>query len=350
MKYLDENLKCKKPLKFNNGKFRILTFSDHHGIKNYDRRIVRDMDAIIEGVRPDLVLWIGDIAWGDAVENEASLRHYLDGVTSPCERRKIPWAFVFGNHDSEKNMTNEKQFGIYSGYEYCVSKRGPEDVAGVGNFVLPVYGTDGSEIVLNVWGLDSHNSMRDYIGEFNLNKDPWFFNLPDPMYPYSGYDSIRFNQIMWYWNSSEELNRYVGKKIPGLMFFHIPIPEFIVLYRNTAQTHYKGTRRESVGCGPIDSGLFNALVERGEVNTVVCGHDHINDFEGEFCNIRLAMDAGIGYDGYCDEDLRGGRVIDYDENDLSHPVTYMVRSADYVKDYPGKEIREEYKITSEEKL
>ena len=339
MTRLEENLYIKKPLRFRDGKFRILTFSDLHGIRNYDTRLIRDLDAIIENVKPDLVMLLGDVGWRTAVADAQVFAEYLSDVVAPMERRKIPWCHVFGNHDDERGLTNEMQEPVYESFEYCVSKCGPDEAAGTANYVLPVRSENSDEIIFNVWGLDSHDGMGDYIREFSLKTDPWFFKLPDPLYPFCGYDSIRFNQIMWYWNSSEELNACAGKKIPGIMAFHIPLPEFIVLYKNTAQTYYKGTRRESVGCGPFNSGLFNALVERGEVKAVICGHDHINDFEGDYCNIRLAMDGGISYDCYCDDDLRGGRVIEVKEESPDIIETYMVRSADYVEDYPGTCVR-----------
>lgn len=339
MTRLEYNLFTKRALKFKDGKFRILIFSDMHMIKNYDTRMIRDMDAIIDGVNPDIVLLNGDQVWRDGAGSVEDIRNCLAGAVSPMEKRGIPWAHVFGNHDDESGVSNEEQQGIYEEFKYCLSKRGPEDVAGTGNYVLPVYSSDGSKIAYNIWGLDSHDSMNDYIREFGLRTDPWFFKLPDPLFPFSGYDSLRFNQIMWYWNSSEELNAHNGGKIPGMMFFHIPIPEFVTLYRNSAQTFYEGNRRESVGNGPFNPGLFNALVERGEVRTVVCGHDHINDFEGEFCNIRLAMDGGIAYDGYCDTDMRGGRVIDITEQNPYDAITYMVRALEYVENYPGEEKR-----------
>ncbi len=336
---LEENLYTRKPLRFKDGKFRILIFSDTHGIKNYDTRITRDIDAIIDGTSPSIVLFNGDQVWGDGAENADSLRAFLKAITGPAEKRGIPWAHVFGNHDDEKGYINEEQQKVYEEFEFCLTKRGPAEAAGTGNYVLPVLSEKSDKIVYNIWGLDSHDSFNDYKKEFGLKEDPWFFRMPDPLFPSGGYDSIRFSQLMWYWNTSEELDKYNGGRIPGMMFFHIPIPEFITLYRNTAQTHYEGLMRESCGNGPIDSGLFNCLVERGEVKTVVCGHDHINDFEGEYCNIRLAMDGGISYDGYCDDDIRGGRIIDVSETSPFDVFTYMVRASEYVPDYPGTEKR-----------
>ena len=166
-----------------------------------------------------------------------------------------------------------------------------------------------------------------------MPRDSSLAKLPDPLHVSSGYDAVRFDQIMWYWNESKKIEAENGCKVPGCMVLHIAFPEYCLPYKNVAETAYKGTRRESIGSGPVNTGLFAALVQRGDVKTVVCGHDHINDCEGTYLGVKLTYDAGIGYDGYCHGDLRGGRVIDITENDPWNVDTYMVRSADYVKNY-----------------
>ena len=91
-----------RQLKFRDGKFRILCFSDSHGIKDFDTRVVRDIEAITEGTKPDLVLFLGDNVWRDGAENEDTLRAFMTAVTKPLTDRGIPWAHVFGNHDMER--------------------------------------------------------------------------------------------------------------------------------------------------------------------------------------------------------------------------------------------------------
>ena len=74
------------------------------------------------------------------------------------------------------------------------------------------------------------------------------------------------------------------------------------------------------------------------MKTVISGHDHINDWQAEYLGVTLAYDAGLSYDNYCDDDLRGGRVVEIDESDPWHVKTYMVRASDYVADYPGEKM------------
>ena len=315
----------KPELRFKNGKFTVLIMSDIHGIYSFNRQILDDISLLIDREKPSLVLINGDMVWRDASDSEEHFRHFVTQVAQIFESRSLPWAYAFGNHDDEKGFDRFEQEKIYEEFPHCLNSSGPIEVDGAANYVLGVKKEKSEEIAYNIWVLDSHNSLRDYVTEFNLNPDMWFYKFDDPLYPCGGYDTIRFSQIMWYWQQSVKMEKEKGRKTAGLMAFHIPLPQFITVYRSAAQCRFKGIRREAVGCGPFDSGLFNALVERGEVKTVVCGHDHINDFEGELCGIRLAMDGGISYDGYCDSDIKGARLIEINEDDPFNVSTRMVR-------------------------
>ena len=44
----------------------------------------------------------------------------------------------------------------------------------------------------------------------------------------------------------------------------------------------------------------------------------------------MTYGGGMAYDCYCDDDMRGGRVIDLDENMPGKFVTYNVRLRDIV--------------------
>ena len=120
-------------LQFKNGKFRIFTLSDTHVDANGDRRITRDIDAIVEAIRPDLVLYLGDQVWQSGAENADTLREALHMQTDPVESRGIPWAHVFGNHDRERGFPNAEQEKIYEEFPHCLSQAGPDEIDGTGN-------------------------------------------------------------------------------------------------------------------------------------------------------------------------------------------------------------------------
>lgn len=341
MSYLKENLHTARELRFKDGKFKIFCISDLHGVVDFDTRILRDLEALLEKVKPDLLMVLGDLVWNDAMESPENMLKFLRPVFDVVEKKNIPWAHVFGNHDNDcVGYTDFSQQAVYESFALDLAKRGPEEIHGMANYVLPIRSEFGDDIVYNVWALDSHDSLGNLIKEFNLGDphDKWTRQCTYPSCLHDWgceYDTLNFDQLMWYYNSSLELEQYAGHKIPGVMTMHIPIPEYSILYKNTAETYYEGTRREAVGCSPINSGLLNAMLNRGDIKTVVSGHDHINDYTGSYLGIKLCYDAGLNYDGYCDDDLRGGRVLEIEEADPWNIKTYMVYSKDCVEDYPG---------------
>ena len=119
-----------------------------------------------------------------------------------------------------------------------------------------------------------------------------------------------FNQVMWYYRESVRREKELGKKLPGILFMHVPLPEFNLLWRNPEQTGFIGHKRESLGASELNSGLFMACLERGDVKGVFCGHEHLCDFQGEYLGITMAYDSAVGYDMSAHDDLRGGRIID----------------------------------------
>ncbi|MBO4407087.1 MAG: metallophosphoesterase [Clostridia bacterium] len=338
LEHLPEALENRRKLRFRNGRFRILTFSDLHGVVNFDRRLTRDIGAILDKAKPDLVLLLGDIVWQDAAESPETLRAFLSEVVREMESRGILWAHAFGNHDAERGYPVGEQQKVYEEFPLCLSKAGPEKVQGTGNYILPLYGEKDERIRYAIWVMDSHRGVGGFLEECGLPADTKAM-MPDPLYVSQGYDAVRFRQIAWYWVLSEELEAREGEKVPGMLAMHMPCAEYVIPYKNVAETRYKGLRREHIGSGPVNSGLYSALAERGDVKTIVVGHDHINDYEGDYLGIKMTYDAGINYDCYCDDDMRGGRIVDVYEQDPWHVDTFMIRAADCVRDYPGKEMR-----------
>ena len=134
------------------------------------------------------------------------------------------------------------------------------------------------------------------------------------------------DQVMWYYNTSCAMERDNGAAIPAVMFMHIPLPEHYLCGENPEQTNLVGCKRESVGCSELNTGLFSACLERGDVRGIFCGHDHLCTYQAEYCGITLAYASSIGYDMSTHDELRGGRVIDLYEGGGMH--THYVRLLD----------------------
>ncbi|MBE6732277.1 MAG: hypothetical protein E7564_11375 [Ruminococcaceae bacterium] len=335
---LKDALYTKKPLKFGeNGKFKILMISDIHGGKGYAADLtVRDIDAIVETEKPDLVIMGGDIAGPGYihVETEEDLRNLLDGVASPMEKRNIPWAHVYGNHDDNFGLENAVQQKIYETYPNCVSKAGPKDIDGVGNYFLPIYDNKGEKILFGVWGLDSHRGTERYGEYFGTAEKYQYFHAGANT---SGsYDGAHFDQVMWYYNTSKEIEKYNGAKVPSLMYMHIPTPEHALVTTHKNRTNFSGYHLEDVACNIVNFGLFGACLQRNDVKAIFCGHEHENNFCGTYCGIKLGYDGHMSYHACHNDEVRGGRVFEIDANNPAEINTYLVKSKDAVKKLENK--------------
>ncbi len=308
----------KIPLRFRkDGGFRILMMSDAHQKPGPDVRTPLAMGLLIDRTKPDLVVLGGDNVCG--CETEDQFREQLERIASPMEERGIPWAHVYGNHDQTDRLSKRWQQAVYEEYRYCVSRTGPEELPGTGNYFLPVVDESG-EPVFGIWGIDSQQDWRTQTVPLEYKGDLyWDVMMPMPIASYADYDFIRFEQVMWYWNTSVTLEKQCGHKIPSLMVFHIPLYEFNAILRNAGRTQYKGEYNERLSNSEINSGIFAAIFQRGDVKAVFAGHDHINTFDGIYCGIHMGFDGSIGYQAYGTrendpghdrERLRGGRLFD----------------------------------------
>jgi hypothetical protein len=99
-----------------NGSFKIVQFSDTHMVTGVgsckdaidadgqslpeseaDPLTVKFMEAILDVEKPDLVVLTGDQLHHDILDSQTTLFK----VVAPIIKRSIPWAAIFGNHDSE---------------------------------------------------------------------------------------------------------------------------------------------------------------------------------------------------------------------------------------------------------
>ena len=333
---LPEKFSSRIPLRFRpDGGFRILMVSDLHYAPDRDERTIRAMELLLDSQKPDLMILGGDNTTGKSTCAEFDM--LLKDIAGPMEERCVPWAHVFGNHDISPDVSKAYQQVGYETCSMCVSKAGPEELPGVGNYFLPVL--DGNEKpVFGIWALDSHQDFATpsapsfYSG--NLYQD---LLMPSRLMAGSDWEFIRFEQIMWYWNSSAELEKLCGGKVPSLMVFHIPLFEFNALLLNSGRTGMQGEYNERVSASEINSGMFAAALQRGDVRGIYAGHDHNNTFDGTYVGIRMGYDGSVGYHAYGlkandpggdRERLRGGRVFDIRRDDPWNIETHMV----FVKD------------------
>jgi hypothetical protein len=206
-----------------------------------------------------------------------------------------------------------------------------------------LYGSSGrsSKPVFNIWALDSGRYAPAKIGGQTVQED---FLLGWTWMP--AWDWIRPSQIAWYSQTSQNIERVTGRKIPSLMFFHIPLQEFRAMYENdlyktehpelglSPQHGVVGERNEDECPGPFNSGLFAAVLERGDVRGIFVGHDHVNNYVGNYFGVYLGYSANTGFGTYGlggpeNNRLRGARVFELSEDHPETFETFMVYAKDY---------------------
>jgi len=121
---------------------------------------------------------------------------------------------------------------------------------------------------------------------------------------------FHFSQINWYLKKSKEFTlANDGTPLPALAFFHIPLPEYTQAWNNKISPPF-GVKNEDECSPDINTGMFSAMLERGDVMGTFVGHDHINDYIGVYYNIALAFGRVTKILCNTEEDpLAGGRII-----------------------------------------
>ena len=272
------------------GTFTIVQFTDLH-FKNgeaADEQTSALMAEALEAERPDLAVLTGDVLDGKHSRDPAAAWRL---ATRPLVEQGIPWAAVFGNHDDEGSLSRAQLMDVQRTIPYCLSQPGPEDVSGVGNYVLPICSSSGEQPAATLYFLDSNSYASTEI---------------------AGYGWIRRDQIAWYLQTAQALREANGgEPLPGLAFFHIPLPE----YNEVWDLHICYGHRYEPICSPLlNSGFFAALHEGGDVMGTFVGHDHVNDFVGELYGIRLCCGRGTGFNTYGRQGFkRGARLIQLQE-------------------------------------
>ena len=306
--------------------FKIVQFTDTQDNQNCDTRTITLIETVLEEQKPDLVVFTGDNINGSPTTVD-EVKKAIDLVVGPVDAKGIPWLITFGNHDEESapatGLTKADQLAIYMSYPYNINKKTAKDTYGVGSMNVLIYGSKGTSPMFNIWALDSGEYASGTIGNQSISDD----GLP-------GWDWMRYNSVRWYTTTSEELQTANGKKIPSLMFFHIPLWEYSLMWNNKDRHSVVGERNETECPGPFNTGLFAAVLQRGDVKGIFCGHDHVNNYVGNYFGVYLGYSANTGFGTYGlggddNNRLRGARVFNLKETTPNKFTTKMVYAKDY---------------------
>ena len=304
------------------GTFTAVQFNDTQDGPRTDRRTIALQEAVLDDVAPDFALINGDVIDGSPT-SALEAKQAINNVVRPMEDRGIPWALTFGNHDEDSSARTGMDEGAYlefvRQYPHNLNTAGARGITGSGNQVLGVRPSRGGGEAFALWLLDSGR----YAPEQIAGQD--FEGYPD-------WDWLRPDQVQWYLETSAALERRNRGLVPGLVFQHIALWEhrfawFASVDSRTEEDHARavekhsivGERNEDECPGPFNSGMFAAMLQRGDVKGLFVGHDHINTYVADYYGIQLgyAPSTGFGTYGLGDQEehrLRGARVFRLDED------------------------------------
>lgn len=280
-------------LKFrNNGTFRIAQITDVHHKLNHSNatEALTNLGIVLDKVKPDLIFFTGDIVV------DQSMKQAWYEVIGLAIQRNIPWAVTFGNHDDENGSTRVEIMNYLRSLPLCLAVDGPGSVAGVGNYFLRVESSERNATAAILYALDSHSYSPETIEQ-------------------EKYGYFDFSQVDWYRTVSRQLTQENnGKPYPALAFFHIPLREYGLLNDSLKYTRI-GSRLETECYGALNTGMYAAMFESGDIMATFAGHDHLNDYIGRLNTICLAYGRFSGSSTTYGHLPTGIRVIELLENE-----------------------------------
>lgn len=337
-------------LKFNSqGKFVILQVSDAQDMHIPRKGMFKMLNKVYDKVNPDLIVLTGDNILGNHI-NDAPIgnrknvktkkgtlkrmKKALGYLLDPIEKRGIPFAFHYGNHDDMNMISKKEQAEIYGSYGHCIPYENDDESVDYVNYNVPIYNSTGDKIKYNLWMIDSAGD-----GENGVGKHEW----------------VKPETLDWYDRKSRELQLQNGSPVMSLMFQHIPVLETVDFFMecekddkgavlNRSDNKYyklnpekaKGFAFEYPATVEKDFGQLDMLRKRGDVCGLVFGHDHLNSFTGELDGVNIIQSPGASFRSYGNMISRGVRVFEIDENDTSSFKTYTISYFDlFGKKFPS---------------
>lgn len=292
--------------------FKILHLTDIHlggSLFSYreDSKALEACYTLIENTHPDLVIVTGDLSFPLGImsmsfNNSAPVYQFAAFMRN----LGIPWAFTYGNHDTESlaSLNKEELNSVFMSLSFKTSGTllypyvQPE-VTGRNNQLIELRNADGS-LNTGLFLIDSNA----YTGE-GINV----------------YDFIHDDQVDWYAAEVERMNAEAGHTVPSMIFFHIPLQQYRTAYElyeagSDEVTYFFGENGEKmidkVCCSDYPSSLFDRAREIG-CEAMFCGHDHYNNMSLEYQGVRLTYGMSIDYlvmPGIeKDTEQRGGELI-----------------------------------------
>ena len=302
-------------LVFNNDKtFKIVQFTDMHYVHGHSKSdtTILSYERVLDAEKPDLIVFTGDIVTSKPVKKG------WDFIFQFAIDRKIPFAVTMGNHDDEHGVTRSDLAKMITQYPYNVN----------------TLREDGFEHNLN-------NVLQVYGGKYKMKTKSNIYLIDSKAYStlngVGGYGWIPFKTVDWYRKQSLQFTIENNMEpIPALAFFHIQLPEYKIAFDDERHVRY-GERLEKECAPELNSGMFLAMKEMGDVYGVFTGHDHVNNYIVDYYDIALAYGCFSGWKTTYVPEINGARVIVLKEGEREFD-TWLHLLDGTIKDkvnYPG---------------
>lgn len=284
---LNVKLITAQELKFNNsGQFKIIQFTDiHYKIDQEDSNAsIAMMNSTLDNEKPDLVVFTGDI-----ITSKQQAKKSWDNILNVVISRNIPYMVTLGNHDDEGDLKRKEIADYLSTKKMLVNKTSViENVAGVMNAAISVKDRNNSKAAAVLYIMDSHA----------------YSSIPKV----KGYGWFQNSQIEWFKKESKKYKEGIKDTLPALAFFHIPLPEYSLAF-NDMRNKRIGVRYEAECAPSINTGMYAAMLESGDVMGTFVGHDHVNDYLVDYYGIALAYGCFSGSSTTYQRSKSGARII-----------------------------------------
>lgn len=256
---------------------RILQITDTHfgspsaKAKERDQRSFDLIAAMVKQHQPDFINHTGDFVnndQGPRVSYEAI--EFMDGLG-------VPWAHSLGNHD----------IGAVSTEDYRQRLK---------------------QATFGYFDADDHReySYRLDVTPPGAERPAWTIYCFDSG-SRAGSKHVSRRQLDWY---GRQLERDREREIacPAVAMIHIPVVEF---HKLQDAHSFRGIFGERVCFESDQGGTFTKLKNAQRVRAIFSGHDHQNDYCGDWEGVELVYGRVTGWSGYGDLE-RGGRLIELD--------------------------------------
>ncbi len=288
-----------------------------------DRKSIDACYKLIKETQPDLIIVTGDIVYPIPIQtfNRNNLKPIFQFCTF-MNNIGIPWAMVYGNHDTESiatydSKTLEGLFRHFKEQENCpmLYAETQPDIYGRYNQYLRIENKDGSLNRL-IFLIDSNDYVQN-TSEIN------------------NYDSVHKDQIEWYSETIDRISEEENTTVKSFVFMHIPFKEFAdakdALDTGEADAIYLfGENGEKTSYPEHNSNFFNIILDKNSTEAVFVGHDHLNNIGIKYKGIDLVYSKSIDYIAYPGiskmTEQRGATLITILKNG-----EYRIEQIDYIQ-------------------